>query len=273
MRHRVGAEPARPSSGKRAALLVALAVVAAGCIAALIALATNQSEITESSPAVTAPPPDEVLAWMRANLSKDTRILTDGSVSPAGFPGAASTATSESWKNFDYFITADTNPAPPSDSPNAGVWRSSTPAAIFQSLQVRRILAGSPTDIQQDREADRADRLQAGSALLGNPAIQTNPGAKAALAGGRLDMRAANALAALASRIGFSIDDVKLIDAESAAGLPARSLTIRVTDTAEAAKVLSGLTAALRPDEVGAGEDGVLRLQWPLSVTPVPVMK
>jgi hypothetical protein len=216
---------------------------------------------------------DPATAWIHANLPRDARILFDGPAPPPGYPSASLDEAGHDWQRFDYFITSDTNIVPPSDDSAAAVWRSSTPVAIFVALQVRRIFASTPTELPQARDADRADRLTAGTALLANPGIDASPDATAILARGGLDIRAATALSVLAANMRVQLDDIKVVPEEAAAGMPARSITVRTPDTAQATKALSGLTIPFRPDEVGTGDNGTLRLHWPLSVTPVPKVK
>ena len=93
-------------------------------------------------------------------------------------------------------MTNITNTLPvPMSADIPAVWRSSVPAAVFDHVQVRRILpADNP--IELTRETDRADRLLAGTALLANRGITASPEARSVLARGALDLRAATALAA-----------------------------------------------------------------------------
>jgi hypothetical protein len=212
-----------------------------------------------------------VMAWILDNLPQDTRLLTDGPAPPVGYPSASWAAAGKRWHDFDYFLTNTTDPAAP-DPTRAAVWQSSIAAAVFDNVQVRQIVE-NPDEIRQTREADRADRLQAGAALLQNPGIDPSPEAKTVLAYGGLDLRAATTLAALAGRLQVRLDDIGMVAAEAAAGVPARAIIIHTSDSAEAARIFGGLTAAFRPDRVTGAANGAVRVHWPLSLAPVPMLK
>ena len=122
----------------------------------------------------------------------------------------------------------------------------------------------------RSRDADRADRLLAGTALLSNPRIDASPQAQSTLTVGGLDLRAASALTALAGAMDVEVADLEDVKAEAVAGMPARSMTIHVGDSGRASAVLSGMTSAFRPDQVIATPDGTFRLHWPLSFAPLP---
>jgi hypothetical protein len=120
------------------------------------------------------------------------------------------------------------------------------------------------------READRADRLVAGTALLSNTRVVASPQAQERLAAGGLDLRAAATLTALAGSMTVNVADIEDVKAEALAGMPARAMTIHVVDTSQGNVVVSGMTAAFRPDQVIPTPDGTFRLHWPLRLTPLP---
>lgn len=153
----------------------------------------------------------------------------------------------------------------------ATVWKSSIAVAIFDDVQVRYILALTPPDqIQRDRDADHADRLGAGTALQNNPQLMSSPTAKAILAAGELDLRAAAVLTALVAQAPVMLNSIAVVAAEAAALLPARSITIYSSDPAAVTQTLSALATAFAPDQVNLGENGAIELHWPISVTPMP---
>jgi hypothetical protein len=258
-----------PAALRRVPRLLALVVFiwALGCVGWVAATRLNRPP-QPTSTAAEQSVDDQATAWIKANLTADTRLLTDRAIPPEGYP-ATSVATAGDWQDYDYLITSATVPGP--DAVAATVWRSSIAVAVFDGVQVRRILPSADL-VLQTRDADRADRLVAGTALLGNPRVEAAPDTKSVLAAGGLDLRAATALSALAGAGPVRLDKISVVAAEAAAGVPARSITVRTSDFSLATRVLSGLTAAFRPDQVIRESDGAIRLHWPLNFDPVPTL-
>lgn len=264
----------RQAAVRRRRQLIAGAATVAVVGALVIAgwLLTTRRE--HSAPPLTAAPTVEPAAaeWIRGNLPSDTRLLTDGPSPPPDYTATPISASGIDVRNFDYLLTSPRSDPPP-DAAVAPVWQHSIPVAVFEKVQVRRIERTPADAILRSREADRADRLTAGTALLENPGMVIAPQPEAILAAGGLDLRAAATLTAIAGATAVNLTDIEHISAEAAAGMPARSLAVQVADVGKANVVLSGLTVAFRPDRVVAAGDGVMRLHWPLSVAPLPSIK
>jgi hypothetical protein len=142
---------------------------------------------------------------------------------------------------------------------------------VFHDVQVRLILPlMSAEQIRRNRDEDRTERLRAGAALWNNPQLASSPTAKASLAAGELDLRAAATLSALVGQVQVTLNKVAVVPAEAAASMPARSITIYSVDRAAVTRALSGVSAAFAPDQVTLGENGAIDLHWLISVTPIP---
>lgn len=264
-RHRQGDRRAR----RRIAAGVAAAAVAVAVVAAVGWVATSHSQRSADAAVSVSAGDADAADWIRSNLSDDVRFLTNGHQAPAGFPSSPIDQPDQDWHAFDFLLTAP-GTDPPLDESVAVVWQSSIPVAIFSGVQVRRILQTPLAETLRTREADRADRLLAGTALLANPDITASPQAQAGLTAGGLDLRAAATLTALAGAMPVYVANVEDVKSEAAAGLPARSMTIQVVDASKATTVIGGMTAAFRADHVVATPEGTFRLHWPLRFTPLP---
>jgi len=208
--------------------------------------------------------------WIRANLAAGIHLLADGFDPPAGYQSVALATAGADWKNYSYLVTSTTTD-PPVGSALATVWKSSTAVAIFDDVQVRCILPATPPDeIQRNHDVDRVERLRAGAALQDNPHLTSSPAAKDILATGQLDLRAAAVITALVTQVPIVLNKIVVVAPEAAAEMPARFITIYSSDPAGVTRALSGVSAALAPDQVTVGENGAIELHWPISVTPMP---
>jgi hypothetical protein len=268
-RHRASASAGRRVFRITLALLAGLAV--AGHVGWLAFTHNGTAPRSEAASAPTRQHSGAAAAeWIRANLPTGIHLLADGVDPPAGYQPVSLAAAGKNWTNYSHLVTA-TNTAPQLGSALATVWKSSVAVAIFDDIQVRFVLALTPPDqIQRDRDADAAERLRAGAALQHNPQLTSSPAAKAILATGGLDLRAAAVLTALVGQVPVVLNDIAVVAAEAAAKMPARSITIYSSDPPAVTQALSGLAAALAPDQVTVGEDGAIELHWPISVTPMP---
>ena len=267
-RHRASASAGRRVFRITLALLAGLAV--AGHVGWLAFTHTGAAPRPEAVSTTTRQSSDAAAAeWIRANLPTGIHLLADAVDPPAGYQPVSLAAAGKNWTNYSYLVTA-TNTAPPADSALATVWKSSVAVAMFDDIQVRYVLALTPPDqIQRDRDADDAERLRAGAALQNNPQLTSSPTAKAILATGGLDLRAAAVLTALVGQVPVVLNNIAVVAAEAAAKMPARSITIYSSDPATVTQALSGLAAAFAPDQVTVGENGAIELHWPISVTPM----
>lgn len=265
-RHRRADLPTR----LRGVLLVAGGALALIVVAASIGWLPTTRDDT-GAVASTALPAIEPKAadWIRSNLPADARLLTDGQTAPNDYSAQRLGESAQAWDTFDYLLTSsDLNP--PADAPVTPVWHSSLPVAVFSAVQVRRILSGGPAEMLRTREADRADRLTAGRALLENPRVMSSPQAQAVLVQGGLDLRAAATLTALAGALNVYLAEIDVVAAEAAADMPSRAMAVEVSDAVKAQLVLGGLTAPFRPDRVDTTTANGLRLHWPLNFAPLP---
>lgn len=208
--------------------------------------------------------------WIRANLPAGIHLLADGFGPPAGYQSVSLATAGANWKNYSYLVTSTTT-GPPVDSALTTVWKWSTAVAIFDDVQVRYILPRTPPDeIQRNHDVDRVERLRAGAALQHNAHLTSSPAAKDILAAGQLDLRAGAVITALVTQAPVVLNKIVVVAPEAAAEMPARAVTIYSSDPAGVTRALSGVSAALAPDQVTVGENGALDLHWPLSVTPTP---
>jgi hypothetical protein len=269
-RHRASGTPERRILRTALPLLAGLAVVGhVGWLAF-----THTSAAPRSYPAGTRTQQQSgtaVADWIRANLPPGIHLLADGFDPPAGYQSVALTTAGANWKNYSYFVTSTASP--PVGSALATVWKSSTPVALFDDVQVRYVLPLTPPDeIQRNHYLDRVERLRAGAALQDDAHLTSSRAAKDILATGQLDLRADAVITALVKQAPVVLNKITVVAPEAAAGMPARAVTIYSSDPAGVTRALSGVSAALAPDQVTVGENGALDLHWPLSVTPTPTV-
>jgi hypothetical protein len=264
----------RASVGSPRRVFIAVSTLLAG--AAVIVhvgwLAFTHSSVAPPRDAASAAAQQDsaVADWIRANLPTGIRVLADGYDPPAGYQPVSLAAAGQNWKNYNYLLTTRTGD-PTADSDLARVWKSSIAVAVFDTVQVRLILPlMSPEQIRRNRDDDRAERARAGAALQHNPELIATPAAKAILAAGELDLRAAAALTALVGQVPLTLNKIVVVPAESAAAMPARTITVYSTDPATVTRALSGLSTAFAPDQITLGENGAIDLHWLISVTPMP---
>jgi hypothetical protein len=98
--------------------------------------------------------------------------------------------------------------------------------------------------------------------------VSVAAGARTALHRGQLDMRAATLLALLAARTPVRIDTIMIRPSEAAAGRPARSITISVTDPAARTATTRMLAGDYVPAQVTAVAGGATRLDWHVGLAP-----
>jgi hypothetical protein len=266
-RHRAAA----PSKSRlpRIGLVLLLAACVVGTVSWFFASHTVQPATPRSISAPAPPAPKDADDWMRANLPTSSRLLTDGTAAPVGYP-TSSMSEAQNWRDFDYLLTTQTG-APLPDAAAAPVWPWSTPVALFDGLQVRHIASDEGPDATPvDTNADLADRKRAGEALLLNPHLNVSAAARSELEKGNVDLRVGAVLSGLSSQFDLALQDVTPVPVEASAGTPARQVTIYTPDTGRAMRNLNAFDPALKPDRIVVGEFGAIGLHWPLSFSPIP---
>lgn len=195
-------------------------------------------------------------AWAARNLPHAADVAASGALAAvlrsAGFPHV--TANGE---KADYFVGAAAHEA-------------SVPVAKFGS-GARAVVVRQRVGVRNATElwtADAASRRAAERELLRNFNVRIAPGARTALATGDVDLRAAAVVALLAGRGPVSVLAATPRPAEQGAGLPIRSLELRVDDGA-AQDIRAGLSAPYQPASVAHLRDGVQRWTWSLRALPV----
>jgi hypothetical protein len=148
----------------------------------------------------------------------------------------------------------------------------SVPIARFETgIEVRQITPDAAAAARA-RTGALDDRRRGGMGLASNPAITMPDTARRLLRAGRLDLRAAAVLAALAERHSVRIAAVVGDPAEIAAGLPARTLDLAAPGVDVLTPVLAAVTGDYRPARVIRTGAGAVRLVWSFRATPPDVL-
>jgi hypothetical protein len=179
-----------------------------------------------------------------------------------------------SWRDFDYLVST---PTARFDStilpPLKQALTSSIAVAIFGSgshrVEVRQILPRGIDGVDVRRSADGQARQRAESALLHNRRVQVDLAAVRVLEAGGLDLRAATVLALLADQALVQVNAIDSDPAETAAGLPARTVEITVTQPTLVADTVRSLPTDYRPKLVSKLGPTRSQLVWPIAVAPV----
>ena len=95
-----------------------------------------------------------------------------------------------------------------------------------------------------------------------------DPGPRAVLRGGQLDMRAATVLALLATKTDVHVTGLALDQPEAAAGRPVRRATLSLRDTSALAETLRMLPLAYAPSDRSAPVGGSRELTWSVGLAP-----
>jgi len=226
--------------------------------------------------------------WMVANVASDARVTADSSVTSdlvrAGFTRRPPVAYIQidigglpqggSWRDFDYLVsTRSTRFESAILPPLEQALRSSIAVAIFgdgpDRVEVRQILPRGIDGVDVRRSADAQARRRAEAALLHNRRVQVDLAAVGVLEAGGLDLRAATVLAFMADRELLRVDAIDSDPAETAAGLPARTVEISVTQPTLVADTVRGLPTDYRPQLVRTLGPTRSQLVWPIAVAPV----
>jgi len=276
---RFGHRPYRPVV---LTLLVAALALAAG--ASLVLRNDGQSGRLDQAPPAAAPMSPFVRAaedWLSTNLPQSARVIADPTVRAAlirsGFSTSAVTPPGRvvGCEAISFVVvTPALESAAIADDTLAGCVRSALPVAIFGSgaatVRIAETVPAGSHALASQRSRDSSDRTLAGAALAANPAVRAPAAIRTSLTTGYLDLRTATVLAVLAERTVVRITAVTGDPAEIAAGLPARTVDVVLTEGAALAPVLASLSEPFRPSAmVPTGPDS-FRLTWPFTTAPIP---
>ena len=264
---------------------VVVAVVGACAAAVLLAAGAALYITTRGSSPHRAPTPRLVAvntpvrqaeAWIKANLSRAAPISADARVAAAldqeGFSAHTFRAGGR-WGADRFLVSSPAIRAEVTLGLAASAARiSSVPLAVFGPaagrVEVRMVVPGSTSSLDARMARDAHDRVGAGRALLANPRVTTDPAPQAVLRDGRLDMRAATALALLATNTDVHVKRLALDQPEAAAGRPARTVTLSVRNTSALTQTLRMLPHAYAPSGVSAPVGGSCELTWSVGLAP-----
>ncbi|HKC26824.1 MAG TPA: hypothetical protein VKB75_02320 [Jatrophihabitans sp.] len=278
---RVPATHRRPNQRNRLLALLNLAIAVAAVIALVRVLGDGGHgspgpKRTGTQQSSTALPKStrELLQWVRANLPAGTRVLADPTVGSrlkgAGYHVEIGMAAACPPNSF-IFLTPALEQSARQRRPIAGCINHSLTVASLGSYEVREVTADLAAAVRA-RRADLADRERGGAALADNPSIRMSAPLRTAVRDGLLDLRAQAVLAQLAALMPLRLMAIDGVPAETRAGLPARSVVIRVPNRAAAERQLSHVAAAYRPSQVVRAAGNTLRLTWPFRTGPLPVL-
>jgi hypothetical protein len=255
---------------------------AAGATSAAAPTAPSVAASTAASSTPQSPDVTAAIAWARQQLPLSSTLLADAqtavALKAAGFTvfSAADLASAgASAPAFEYLVDtpalrqlAVTTPAA------SAALGAAVPVALFgpasNQVAIRQAVLDSATVVSARQAADEKFRSTAEAELLHNPAIHSSGSAAAALQSASLDLRAATVLAYVANSSTVQFANVTASAPETAAGLPIRSIDIKVTSQAVMQTIISGLPIAYQPSSVTTLSGGAVRMVWPITAEPLP---
>lgn len=273
-------DPRRRVMVRRAAIAICAVAVLIGAALAGYLLVHHSTKPTATKPikpttTTAARSPAVVTAerWIRSNLARTSALRSDSTVAADlrgdGYPAAASFAGVHGGNVL--VTTPAIRARVTSGLAGAAARVSALPIAKFGSgreqVDVTLLVDGEASGLADRLSREASERAEADRGLLTNPRVSTPAGLRNWLAGGRLDLRAATAVALLAGRAEVRISAIRLDAAEAAAGRPARTIVL-TTDTAALPEVLRTLPASYAPAGVSALPAGSHRLTWPVGLAP-----
>jgi hypothetical protein len=274
--YRVEPPPVRSPAVRRAVVVtLALAVLVAGVTGFLL---THGESRHAATPAV-APTASLVQAenWIRQNVSRQNAVRADASVSAAlfadGYTAASVYLSLDSDSAGSVLVTTREIRAQVGRGlATAASSISAVPVATFGSgawrVDVALLVAGRAAALQGRVARETTERKAAGRGLATNPHVAVPDALRPWLADGGLDLRAATLLALLAARTDERITRITSDAAEAAAGRPARTLALTITDPAVLADVLRQLPPAYAPARVSTLPGDARQLTWPFGLAP-----
>jgi hypothetical protein len=220
----------------------------------------------------------QMLSWARANLSAKSVIATDDAtliaLKNAGFAAALTfeSAAGVAPATIDYVLSM---PGVTPSAPQSALTAMALPLAVWGTgtnrASIGQVFAGGAATAQADQSKDAALRLSGGTQLSQNPGISADVTAQAALLAGRLDLRAQNVCAVLATGGHIFLSVNGLDPAEQSAGLPIRSITVTAANASSMQVMLAALTPPFVPTitPISAGK---VTLTWPPQIAPVAIV-
>jgi hypothetical protein len=274
----VAAEPASKL------LLVTCLVAALGLIAGTAYIVTRHSGSAPGGNALpssthvrtVSTPEQQATAWITANVAADTPVCADRTLAAqlgqAGFTAASSCRPNGSVGGNRFVVSTPDIRASVAASLTAIVGQSASFAVAefgtkAERVEVRMVVPGPQTALSARLSRDLHERALAAAALLHNPKVTLTASARVALRRGQLDMRAATLLALVAAQTPVRVDTIMIRRPEQAAGRPARSITISVTEPGALMATMRILTGDYIPSFVTAAA-GETRLDWPVGQAP-----
>lgn len=262
-------------------VLIAGLLAAGGVVALLLDNGSSGPGRPGTPSAGPLPVVQSALGWARGNLPQGSHVLVDDATATLLGPpgGLVVMRLSGPWQCAGFVVvTPALRTAAGHDEPLAACVQRSLPVARFAAgtaaVDVRAVVADVAAATRQ-RAQDAAARASGGAQLAQNAAITMTPAQRQVVVAGGLDLRAETVLAQLGQRVPVTVTALVPDPAEAAAGLPARTVDVRVDPSAGAAvrTMLAGLSPDFTPTAVHQIAPGTFRLRWPLQVTPVPVLR
>ena len=272
---------------RRGAVLVAAVVVAAALVAGVVELlhpgSGTKDNGTSSQPgaAATIPPPARtstipVVAWVKENLPSNAAMIAPAalvrSLQDAGFTAvhADHALTGLTLANVSYLVGEPAAATP--YTPLEIFINSSAPLAYFGTgsthTMVGMVFHGGKAAMASAMAADTKLRAQEGSDLLHNPNVNMDAAMRKVLANGLLDARAGALIGALAGARQVTITDARRVAPEAAAGLPYRTFTVSMANTAFLDNSVHRADPKYRPASAVALGPTQRRLTWTPAVAP-----
>ncbi len=188
-------------------------------------------------------------AWLQANVAHDRpRLIVDDSMgldlTGAGWPsssfvtfdgvGSAAPSDATSWRGFDFIVVPASELGAVLHGSAGEALTNSEPVARFgrggDQVEVREIFPEGLATAARDLYLAVAQRGQAGTQLLDNPAVTARPAAAEQLRTGQVDSALMTVLAALALSHRFVIADFPVVAGETGSWAPRRVVELSAVD-------------------------------------------
>lgn len=185
--------------------------------------------------------------WVRDNVPRDQRILTDDALwvdlVESGFDREdvvwfykpdTDPVVPTGWQNYDWIISTNSmRTFPTSFATVAGALENSVPVASFgdgtREVEVRRVVVGDAPD-PAALEARAESLAAAGQALSENPSLQLSESARDALVSGLVDGRLLSVLATLTASHDLTVAELPAVPGEDAVDGQRRTAVLTAVD-------------------------------------------